>query len=117
MMQHGTGRQVYLPGGSWIDYQTGKTYTAGWNRIETSEIPCVILVREGAVIPLAKLAQSTDKIDWMNIELKVYGNLSTANGLVCMPSDNKLVEVSVLKKGTGYQVDKGQIPGVTYQVK
>jgi len=74
-------------------------------------------VRNGAVIPLAKLAQSTDKIDWMNIELKVYGNSSTANGLVCLPSDNKLVEVSVVKKGTGYQIDKGLISGVNYQVK
>jgi len=117
MMQSGTGRQVYLPGGSWIDYQSGKTYSAGWNRIETGEIPCVILIRDGAVIPLAKLAQSTDKIDWMNIELKVYGNQSTAKGLVCLPSDNKLVEVTVVKKGMGYQVDKGLISGVNYQVK
>ena len=117
MMQSGTGRQVYLPGGSWIDYQSGKTYSAGWNRIETGEIPCVILVRDGAVIPLAKLAQSTDKIDWKNIELKVYGNSSSAKGLVCLPTDNKLVEVSVVKKGTGYQIDKGLISGVNYQVK
>jgi len=27
------------------------------------------------------------------------------------------VEVSVVKKGTGYQIDKGLISGVNYQVK
>jgi alpha-D-xyloside xylohydrolase len=29
-----TGRDVYLPQGQWIDYQTGKLYPAGWHRIE-----------------------------------------------------------------------------------
>jgi len=117
MMQNGTSRQVYLPGGKWIDYQTGKTYPAGWNKIDTDEIPCVILVRDGAVIPHARLAQSTDKIDWSNLELKVYGDQPIAMGLVCLPTDNKLVQVEIAKKGTDYQVVKGLISGVKYQVK
>ena len=117
LMENTKGRQVYLPGGKWIDYQTGKTYNPGWNLIETAEIPCVILVRNGAVIPHATLAQSTDKIDWSNIELKVYGEKATAKGLVCLPSDNKLVEVVVTKKGNVYQIDKGSIAGVKYQLK
>jgi len=117
LMENTKSRQVYLPGGKWIDYQTGKTYNQGWNLIETAEIPCVILVRDGAVIPHAKLAQSTDKIDWSEIELKVYGDQSKATGFVCLPSDNKLVEVVVSKNGTGYQVEKGEIAGVKYLVK
>jgi len=117
LMENTKSRQVYLPGGKWIDYQTGKTYDHGWNLIETAEIPCVILVRDGAVIPHAKLAQSTDKINWSNLELKVYGDQPVFKGLVCLPSDNILVEVNVTKKGTGYQVVKGAIAGVKYQVK
>ena len=31
-------RQVYLPGGEWVDYQTGITYTRGWHTIEMGEI-------------------------------------------------------------------------------
>ena len=27
-----TGRDVYLPPGQWIDYQTGQAYSAGWHR-------------------------------------------------------------------------------------
>ena len=57
-------RKVYLPGGKWVDYQTGKTYPQGWNVIETSTLEAVILVRKGAVIPTAKVAQSTSEIDW-----------------------------------------------------
>jgi|GEM_PF-4310721 len=34
-----------------------------------------------------------------------------------MPSENKLVEVELSKKGNAYQVEKGVIAGVTYQVK
>jgi len=117
LMENTKGRQVYLPDGKWIDYQSGKTYNRGWNDIEAGEIPCIILVRDGAVIPHAKLAQSTDKIDWSNIDLNVYGENSVAKGLVCLPSDNKLVEVQVAKKGTSYQVEKGTIAGVKYQVK
>lgn len=65
-------RNVYLPGGSWVDYQTGKTYKAGWNRIATDKLEAVILVRKGAVIPTAKVAQSTKDIDWDHITMKKY---------------------------------------------
>lgn len=66
-------RDVYLPEGNWIDYQTGKTYPKGYNRIPAGEIPCVILVRDGATIPHCRLAQSTKDIDWEHIDLRHYG--------------------------------------------
>ena len=65
-------RDVYLPGGSWVDYQTGKTYKQGWQKISTSALEAVILVRKGAVIPLAKPALCTKDIDWNSIERKKY---------------------------------------------
>lgn len=65
-------RDVYLPGGSWVDYQTGKTYKAGWNRIATDKMEAVILVRKGAVIPTAQVAQSTKDIDWDHVTMKKY---------------------------------------------
>jgi alpha-D-xyloside xylohydrolase len=117
LIENTKGRQVYLPGGNWIDYQTGKTYKRGWNEIEASEIPCIILVREGAVIPHAKLAQSTDKIDWNNIELRVYGNSDVARGMICLPSDNNLVSLELKKKAGAYQVVKGMIDNVKYVIR
>jgi alpha-D-xyloside xylohydrolase len=30
---------VYLPPGTWIDYQTGKNYSGGWQHIEAGKIP------------------------------------------------------------------------------
>ncbi len=96
-----TGRDVYLPPGQWIDYQTGKTYSGGWQSIQAGVIPVVMLVRDGAVIPHMKLAQSTKDMDWTNLELVVYAtNAQTAQGLVCLPADNVLRRVS-MPRGTG----------------
>jgi alpha-D-xyloside xylohydrolase len=96
-----TGRDVYLPPGQWIDYQTGKAYSGGWQNIQAGVIPVVMLVRDGAVIAHMKLAQSTKDMDWANLDLVVYAtNAQTAQGLVCLPSDNVLRRVS-LPRGTG----------------
>jgi alpha-D-xyloside xylohydrolase len=60
LMENVQSRDVYLPSGLWIDYQSGKTYEgAGWHHIFVGDIPIVMLVREGAAIPRIKLAQST----------------------------------------------------------
>lgn len=67
LMDSNTTRNVYLPGGKWVDYQTKKVYNPGWNKIEAGEIPCVILVRKGAVIPHVPVAQSTQEIDWNKV--------------------------------------------------
>src|ERR671933_2887405 len=45
LMEYTPDRDVYLPPGSWIDYQTTETYEGpGWHRIWAGEIPVVMLV-------------------------------------------------------------------------
>jgi alpha-D-xyloside xylohydrolase len=107
-----TGRAVYLPPGMWIDYQTGKAYGGGWQRIEAGPILAVILVRDGTVLPQIKLAQSTMQMDWSKLDLVAYVKDATvAKGLVCLPSDNKLVEVSLAKAGGGFKLAKDPLAG------
>ena len=72
LLESGNSRNVYLPKGKWIDYQTGKVYEGGYQTIEAGEIPCIILVKDGSVIPHAPLAQRTDQINWNAIENKEY---------------------------------------------
>jgi alpha-D-xyloside xylohydrolase len=94
-------RSVYLPAGKWIDYQTGKVYSGGYQTITAGAIPAIILVRDGSVIPHIGLAQSTSRLDWSKITLKLYAADATeATGLVCLPTDNRLhpVKVSVKDK-------------------
>jgi alpha-D-xyloside xylohydrolase len=74
-----TSRRVYLPPGTWIDYQSRRAYEgARWVDVTAGEIPVVLMVRDGAVIPHAAVAQHTGAIDWRNLELRVFA--AAANG-------------------------------------
>lgn len=107
-----SSRPVYLPQGKWIDYQTGKVYENGWHTIAAGEIPAVILVRNGAVIPHIKLAQSTSEMDWSKLDLVVYAAGSPAlSGWVCLPETNALRSVSVVSRGSGFQLVKDPFQG------
>jgi len=107
-----TERDVYLPPGDWIDYQSGKSYSGGWQHIAAGKIPIVMLVRDGTVLPHIKLAQSTMQMDWSNLELVVFAkNAATAKGWVCLPDDNKLVEVSVAKAGETFKLANDPLAG------
>lgn len=90
MMQEGTERQVYLPPGSWIDYQTGKTYRgAAWAKISCGQIPVILLVKDNSVIPHIGVAQSTSQMNWNDIELRVFSTGgSQATGLFSLPEGN-----------------------------
>ena len=105
-------RDVYLPGGNWIDYQTGKEYTRGWHNIKVGAVQIVTLVRDGAVIPHIKLAQSTDFMDWSNLELVVFAaEKTTAKGLVCLPADKKLDITMLAKEGNGFILTNNPLSG------
>ena len=91
LLESGNSRDVYLPKGKWIDYQTGTIYEGGYQTIEADKIPAVILVRDGSLIPHAPLAQRTDQIDWNHLELKAYkADRTKCTGLLFKPGDNQL---------------------------
>lgn len=110
--ENATGRDVYLPPGTWIDYQTGKAYEGGWHHIQAGPIPIVMLVRDGTVIPQIALAQSTMQMDWSRLQLVVFAkNAETAKGLVCLPSDNVLHELTLIKQGNAFHVVNNPLSG------
>ncbi|MFZ1290067.1 MAG: TIM-barrel domain-containing protein, partial [Melioribacteraceae bacterium] len=98
LLENVKSRNVYLPQGNWIDYQTGKVYNSGWHNIEAGEIPIVVLVKDGAIIPHIELAQSTAKMDWSKIELKVFtSNSDKAEGIIYLPKDSSIKNLSMKK--------------------
>jgi alpha-D-xyloside xylohydrolase len=112
MHENETGRNVYLPPGTWIDYQSGKNYSGGWHNIEAGEIPEIILVRDGTAIPKIALAQSTSQMDWSKIELDVFAkDATTAKGLVFLPGDTKLHELAMTKKDGTFKLDDDPFAG------
>ncbi len=109
-----TERNVYLPSGKWIDYQSGEVYESGWRKIAVGSIPAVILVRDGAVLPQIKLAQSTAQMDWAKLDLVAYAaDAQQASGLVCLPSDDKLRRVSLTKTNGKFNLDSDPFDGKT----
>ena len=98
LLESGNSRTVYLPdqgnGLKWIDYQTGRIYPSGYQQIEAGPIPCIILVRDGSLIPHAPLAQRTDQIDWNAIELKAYkATAPQSTGLLYKPGDKEIQRI------------------------
>lgn len=95
-------RNVYLPPGKWIDYQSGQVYNGGWHQLDGGKLSLVVLIRDGAVIPHVDLAQSTDQIDWSKVTLQAFTTTGSAKGKLCLPSDNVVQEVNVaVKSGKG----------------
>jgi alpha-D-xyloside xylohydrolase len=94
LLESGSERMVYLPKGKWIDYQNGAVYEGGYQTIKAGEIPAVILVKDGSLIPHAPLAQRTDQIDWNKLELKAYkADAKTCEGLIFKPGDSKIERI------------------------
>ena len=87
LIEEGNSRRVYLPPGSWIDYQTGKVYRgAEWHQMSAGQIPVVLLVKDRSVLPHIAVAQSTSQMNWNDIELRVFStNNSAVAGLFALP--------------------------------
>ena len=94
LLESGNSRTCYLPRGKWIDYQSGKVYEGGYQTIKVGEIPCVILVRDGSLIPHVPLAQRTDQIQWDKVEMKAYkADAKKCSGLLYKPGDSQIQQI------------------------
>jgi alpha-D-xyloside xylohydrolase len=108
-------RMVYLPPGTWIDYQTGRVYNgASWHDIRAGEIPIVLLVRDHAAIPHIALAQHTGAMDWRNIELRVFSvredPVTNIGGLFALPN-GKLESLELRPSGRSYVLARDPLAG------
>lgn len=73
LFSESNSRRVYLPPGRWIDYQTGGVFDGGqWHHITAGEVPIIVLVKDGAVIPQVPVAQSTGQIDWSQVDNQLF---------------------------------------------
>jgi len=110
---------VYLPPGSWIDYQSGRVYEGTrWHNIPVGKIPVVLLVKNHAVLPHIKVAQSTKDMDWANVELRVFSTDSApVSGLFTKPGSD-LQTISLVPRGRGFALkDDPQAGSVKWDIK
>jgi alpha-D-xyloside xylohydrolase len=113
LIEEASDREVYLPPGSWIDYQGGRVYEGvSWHSMPAGELPVVILARDGAAIPHADLAQNTGEIDWHSLELKVFcARAEAAEGLICLPEDGELHALSLERANDGFALEGDALRG------
>lgn len=72
----------------------------------------------GAAIPHAGLAPCTDRIDWREIELRVYGTGSSAEGLLCLPEDGELHRLRLKRGESGFALREDPLDGrVAWRVR
>jgi alpha-D-xyloside xylohydrolase len=118
MTEGATDRAVYLPPGTWIDYQTGKDYSGGWQQIKAGPLPVVLLVRDGTIVPEINLAQSTRDMDWSNLQLHVFSkNTKIANGLVFLPGETETHQLALTQSGDSFKLNDDPLPGkVTWKI-
>ena len=105
-------RRVYLPPGTWIDYQTGRRYPgAGWHDIRAGEVPIILLARNGAVIPHIGLAQSTAQMNWTEIELRVFGGGDAPVTGLFAPPNGELYRLELRPGAAGYALAMDPLRG------
>lgn len=116
LFEETTSRDVYLPPGKWIDYQTGEVYDGGWHHIEVGEVPIVALVRDGSVIPHAKLAQSTQFMDWTELELKVFSTSDRARGTLFVPGADTVKRLEVSKQNEVFELSDSPFDEINFEL-
>jgi alpha-D-xyloside xylohydrolase len=102
-------RQVYLPPGRWIDYQSEQVYEGGrWHEIEAGAVPIIVLVKDGSVMPHVAVAQSTKDIDWDHLELRVYSTTGEPAAGYVAPPGGSLRELAITRGADGnYLLNRG----------
>lgn len=102
-----TSRKVYLPPGTWVDFQTGKAYVGGgWHEITAGEVPIVVLAKAGSIIPTVIPAQNTGEIDWKKVQIKLFASSdeNTAEGLFSAPLVDP-VRLRATRTGETWKID------------
>jgi alpha-D-xyloside xylohydrolase len=82
-------RRVWLPPGGWMDAFTGAMHDGdGWHDLPVGELPVVLLVRRGALIPTCTVAQHTGAIEWSRLALLAVPDADgRSSGLVRGPDE------------------------------
>src|ERR1043165_2137381 len=119
MFESGAGRKVYLPPGTWIDYQSGRVYDgARWHEIAAGQVPVVLLVKDHTVLPHLKVAQSTSAMDWDNVELRVFStDAAPATGVFTRPG-SELQTLTLVPRARSFVMhDEPQNGKVKWEIK
>lgn len=110
MEQQVQNRKVYLPTGKWINYFTKEIYDGGqWIHISAEEVPGILLVRYGSILPHIELAQSTAMMDWSKITAVVFAKKESASGYFYKDEMKTPVKLEANFKNASWQLKESEI--------
>lgn len=111
LIEEKRSREVYVPSGVYIDYQTNERYEGNrWYTIESGDLPVILLVKEGSIIPHIESKLTTQDMDWSNIELRGFGLNEESSCEFVNPLNNEVRGIiTVDKTDAGYVVDASAI--------
>ncbi|MDP4264315.1 MAG: glycoside hydrolase family 31 protein [Bacteroidota bacterium] len=99
LLENTRSRIVYLPKGKWINYFSHTVYEGNaWVTIDSDDIPGILLIRSGSIIPHIGLAQSTEWMDWNKIFLGIYAGDEKATGIFYDPAKKEMTRLTANKK-------------------
>lgn len=100
MEQDTAGRLLYLPEGKWIDLQSKKIYEGKqWVTIIAGQLPGIIMVRYGALIPCTGKIKSTCELDWKKLQWYAFcNNNETAQGYLFAPGMKNPIKVKSINQ-------------------
>lgn len=88
------------------------TYPARRQNREAGNIPDLILVQNGLVIPYIALPQTTAQMDWSKIELRVYAkDTTTAKGIIFLPGGIEVRALTLTKSGDSFKLETDPLKG------
>jgi alpha-D-xyloside xylohydrolase len=111
-------RNVYLPKGKWINYFTNEVYVGSqWIKIRATGLPGIVLVKNGSVIPHIALAQSTEFMDWQNIELVVFDEENRNHTTLFYFPNEKTIEVQLNFEDKKWKANSLQKSKIKFNVR
>lgn len=85
-------REVFIPDGTWIDVWSGEKFVGPRTVTVTHDLDTSpVFVREGALVPLARNAESTSATDWRELSLDVYPSKNFEASSTLYEDDTKTV--------------------------
>ncbi|GAA4318768.1 glycoside hydrolase family 31 protein [Mucilaginibacter gynuensis] len=117
-------RKVYLPAGTWYDYNTNQKYEGGKHyTIKPSLTQLPIFIKEGTILPLAKPVEHVAANTKFEITCYVYGNATAAtlfedDGLTFNYEKGNYNTVNLLwNNGKGAVTRSGKFKNTRYIIK
>ncbi|MCA9732751.1 MAG: alpha-xylosidase [Deferribacteres bacterium] len=106
--KNASSRNIYLPPGEWIDYQTGILYEGRqWLKIHCDGVPGIMLIKNNTVIPHIQPARSTDFLDWSRLEMRIFADSSDIKKcFLYLPGEENIQQLILEKKHEEWQCSK-----------